>query len=687
MSHTQHAKEEKGKQSRPENVEPESSTAAPEDGKSDVTQLDLECMESLEDDTRLPTASNPGHSHQTAEKVDKQYLYKMISNSNSTDEEKAAVIFSIVEHQAVEIEALKRQAKAHSMNQGNPARSNLGGLYSELMQQNHHFQEIMRSEQLRRQEWAGRLQGAISDLGASTSTDRTSMVLSGAPSELQGWLPESERKVEASHLQHNRALRAKELERQVQERQHPRDFVMSSVPHTFEALPPQSSPMPSAVNVAALASARVSRELCLIQGLGGSMLPMSDRFRSPTQGKMRLYPQPSSEVVSTNAPAEAGPETTPQSDMAGTYCRKDKSLGHLCERFFDLFGTGNEPVITLDDAVTRLGVTRRRIYDVVNVLESLEVVVRVQKKTYTWHGLSRLPEVLSKLKDSGIQELGTSVFENGQLPTVPLVADGIDPEDEDDAEAANSKGGAAASSSGASTPGGLPGGDSRREKMLGLLTQKFVQLFLISGSKVLPLEDAAKALFGACIDPIYPGKLQTKVRRVYDIANVLVSLHLIEKTKLSNSSKPAYRWLDTENEIKKNKSAYGITLPWLLRDRPPSVDATPPTEGDDSSGTQLQKHASVPPADGDTASNILGRKRLAGEAIEAPGTHGDGAETSQPASSKRHCTPARENPKESASADAAADAPAAPIRPEGLPASHAQSEVVHNPESVSAACS
>ena len=45
------------------------------------------------------------------------------------------------------------------------------------------------------------------------------------------------------------------------------------------------------------------------------------------------------------------------------------------------------------------------------------------------------------------------------------------------------------------------------------------------------------------------GKMKTKVRRLYDIANILQSLHLLEKTQLADSRKPAFRWLGIEKRI------------------------------------------------------------------------------------------------------------------------------------------
>jgi len=45
-------------------------------------------------------------------------------------------------------------------------------------------------------------------------------------------------------------------------------------------------------------------------------------------------------------------------------------------------------------------------------------------------------------------------------------------------------------------------------------------------------------------------KLKTKIRRLYDIANVLSSLGLIEKCQAINSKKPAFKWIGIEGTIK-----------------------------------------------------------------------------------------------------------------------------------------
>ena len=58
-----------------------------------------------------------------------------------------------------------------------------------------------------------------------------------------------------------------------------------------------------------------------------------------------------------------------------SYSRKNKSLGVLAENFINTFRhcpSGSD--IVVDKAAQALGVERRRIYDVVNILESIRIV-------------------------------------------------------------------------------------------------------------------------------------------------------------------------------------------------------------------------------------------------------------------------------------------------------------------------
>ncbi|KAI0566542.1 hypothetical protein FGB62_7g543 [Gracilaria domingensis] len=97
-------------------------------------------------------------------------------------------------------------------------------------------------------------------------------------------------------------------------------------------------------------------------------------------------------------------------------------------------------------------------------------------------------------------------------------------------------------------------GGSRKEKSLGVLSQRFVQLFLLAGNGAVSLDQAAVQLLGRspsdplAVSPVEGDTtklLKTKVRRLYDIANILSSMRLIEKVHTINR-KPAFKWLGPE---------------------------------------------------------------------------------------------------------------------------------------------
>ncbi|XP_043723529.1 E2F transcription factor-like E2FE isoform X2 [Telopea speciosissima] len=229
-----------------------------------------------------------------------------------------------------------------------------------------------------------------------------------------------------------------------------------------------------------------------------------------------------------------------------TYSRKQKSLGLLCSNFLSLYNRDGTESFGLDDAADRLGVERRRIYDIVNVLESIGVLARKGKNRYAWKGFVGIPQALKELKKEALKENFSNIYDASNSEKVSDDEEdekSIDPniasrEDKSSSTAVISKLSASFKA------------DNRREKSLGLLTQNFVKLFLCSNSDLISLDDAARILLG---DSLNSSQMRNnsaaKVRRLYDIANVLSSMNLIEKTHHAESRKPAFRWLGITEKL------------------------------------------------------------------------------------------------------------------------------------------
>ncbi|KAI2665611.1 Transcription factor E2F7 [Labeo rohita] len=168
--------------------------------------------------------------------------------------------------------------------------------------------------------------------------------------------------------------------------------------------------------------------------------------------------------------------------------RKQKSLGLLCQKFLALYPdypeTSESINISLDEVATRLA----------------------------------LPQTLQDLYQAG-REQGYHLQMDQREGSSPYAAHHMQ-----NTHAASSR---------------------RKDKSLRIMSQKFVMLFLVSKTQTVTLDTAAKILIEEGQDESSHSKYKTKVRRLYDIANVLTSLNLIQKLHVreEKSRKPVFKWI------------------------------------------------------------------------------------------------------------------------------------------------
>lgn len=65
-------------------------------------------------------------------------------------------------------------------------------------------------------------------------------------------------------------------------------------------------------------------------------------------------------------------------------CRFENSLSMLTSRFLDLIHEAKDGVLDLNEAAKKLDVQKRRIYDITNVLEGINLIEKNSKNHIQW---------------------------------------------------------------------------------------------------------------------------------------------------------------------------------------------------------------------------------------------------------------------------------------------------------------
>ena len=220
----------------------------------------------------------------------------------------------------------------------------------------------------------------------------------------------------------------------------------------------------------------------------------------------------------------------PKREETGGKSRKtESSLKHICTQILSRYHHLVDAEIHLNEFSKQLNVERRRIYDIVNILEGFDIFVKKVKNVYVWKGLGMFLlklKLLEAIDEDASNKIKLFKFERSSPVT--------------------------------------------KKKSLTFLSVRFLKAFCAKNTKMgfkalitkfadnekEPKEDSAKC-----------GK--NKVRRLYDIINVFKALGLISKEE-NKAGKNSFYWSGSEglisrlNEVKGSKDRNNSIL--TLRD-------------------------------------------------------------------------------------------------------------------------
>ncbi|KAF6198976.1 hypothetical protein GE061_006999 [Apolygus lucorum] len=223
-------------------------------------------------------------------------------------------------------------------------------------------------------------------------------------------------------------------------------------------------------------------------------------------------------------------QAPPSQFQSEKYSRRLRSLSFICKKFLEIYRldipSGKSESISLVSLANRLGIKKRRVYDIINVVSSLNLAVKVCKDKYRWFGAQNLITSLSNLKAYALQNNFHTQLKD-LMETEPelnwtLGKRQLSPTNET--------------------------GDTQCLKVLELCTrmpfdhnrigdlcQKFVMLFLVADEGTsLSLLLLSKLILSSDI------QYKTGVRRLYDVANALEALGIIIRSDDPSARRPSF---------------------------------------------------------------------------------------------------------------------------------------------------
>ncbi|KAJ3703603.1 hypothetical protein LUZ61_007308 [Rhynchospora tenuis] len=118
-------------------------------------------------------------------------------------------------------------------------------------------------------------------------------------------------------------------------------------------------------------------------------------------------PRKRKKVTKDKRSSESGNEGSRRSSAhAPTTCRFDSSLARLTEKFLELFNKAPDSSLDLNEAAEALKISKRRLYDITNVLEGIGLVEKKRKNAICWNRNAQ--EVANSEMDDSVATLKAS---------------------------------------------------------------------------------------------------------------------------------------------------------------------------------------------------------------------------------------------------------------------------------------
>ncbi|KAE8679409.1 Transcription factor E2FA [Hibiscus syriacus] len=111
-------------------------------------------------------------------------------------------------------------------------------------------------------------------------------------------------------------------------------------------------------------------------------------FQTPVSAKGgKMNSRSKANKSTSQTPVAHASSPSPLTPAGAGSCRYDSSLGFLTKKFINLIKHAEDGIIDLNKAAETLGVQKRRIYDITNVLEGIGLIEKKLKNQIIWKGV------------------------------------------------------------------------------------------------------------------------------------------------------------------------------------------------------------------------------------------------------------------------------------------------------------